>query len=629
LQSGLIANGGQPYSDLNQALRVYQKASALWERLCQQNPNVSGFQCDLSKYYDLQGAMQLALGQHAEALLTQQKVRQIREQLVQSNPGVYAHVPELAFTYVTLAKFFEVSDPSAAEKLYRKAVLLQKDAPDVPSHQEFLAAHLIGLGEFLKRQKRPDEAASIVKQAIDIFDKLAVKFPHVGNYKTAPAYWRVEYGGFGPLKDPLASTPEQLKTTPRNAQEFIERGGKNHMSGKFDAAIADYHRAVDLDPENAEYHYRLGHLYIYRADGLRFDNKRGLEHLQKCLELRPAYYQCHSPLATAYFRLGDLQKSKSHVEKFGEQAPKSPETSAELAMMYQRMGDLETALSHVRDGIVLAPSDPLILLRLVGILTAQGELRKSLEAVNKAIEVNTDLQFFAPYEIRGNIYWSLGQHAESLADWDKVLQILPTRYIAYKRRGLAHFHLKNYSNALADFTKGMELNWNDLSSLTWIDPKLVAACPDEDFRTGMFALADRAIVQTDNRAAAYVARASLYAAHQKHPLAEVDYANAIELDQLNPLYFAYLGQYLLSRKKFVEAEPVLRECLTLREKKQPDIWTTFNAKSLLGGALLGQKKYDEAEPLLLTGYEGMKARESSIPIDGKIVTSQKLGDGRS
>ena len=35
--------------------------------------------------------------------------------------------------------------------------------------------------------------------------------------------------------------------------------------------------------------------------------------------------------------------------------------------------------------------------------------------------------------------------------------------------------------------------------------------------------------------------------------------------------------------------------------------------SLLGGALLGQKKLAEAEPLLLKGYEGMKAREQTIP----------------
>ena len=65
------------------------------------------------------------------------------------------------------------------------------------------------------------------------------------------------------------------------------------------------------------------------------------------------------------------------------------------------------------------------------------------------------------------------------------------------------------------------------------------------------------------------------------------------------------------------AEAVLRECLAIREKSQPDEWTTFNTRSLLGGSLLGQKKYAEAEPLIVSGYEGMKAREAKIPSPGR------------
>jgi len=57
----------------------------------------------------------------------------------------------------------------------------------------------------------------------------------------------------------------------------------------------------------------------------------------------------------------------------------------------------------------------------------------------------------------------------------------------------------------------------------------------------------------------------------------------------------------------------LRECLAILEKTQPDVWSTFNVKSQLGGALLGQKKYADAEPLLLAGFEGMKRHEVRIP----------------
>ncbi|HEV3003508.1 MAG TPA: tetratricopeptide repeat protein, partial [Pirellulales bacterium] len=87
---------------------------------------------------------------------------------------------------------------------------------------------------------------------------------------------------------------------------------------------------------------------------------------------------------------------------------------------------------------------------------------------------------------------------------------------------------------------------------------------------------------------------------------------------------AQAGLTLLRVKAWTEAEGVLRECLATREKIQPDTWTTFNTKSMLGEALLGQEKYAEAEALLLAGYEGMKEHEAAIPPEGKIRLTEAL-----
>jgi eukaryotic-like serine/threonine-protein kinase len=84
----------------------------------------------------------------------------------------------------------------------------------------------------------------------------------------------------------------------------------------------------------------------------------------------------------------------------------------------------------------------------------------------------------------------------------------------------------------------------------------------------------------------------------------------------NPMTAGLLAQLALNhlkRRQYTAAEPVLRDCLRIREQKQPDLWMTFNTRSLLGEALLGQKQYADAEPLLVKGYEGMKAREKAIP----------------
>src|SRR5262249_46953872 len=80
-----------------------------------------------------------------------------------------------------------------------------------------------------------------------------------------------------------------------------------------------------------------------------------------------------------------------------------------------------------------------------------------------------------------------------------------------------------------------------------------------------------------------------------------------------PSWLTWAGWQLIRAGQFADAERLLREALTLREKSDPDGLPTFQVRSLLGGALLGQGRYADAEPLILSGYEGMKRGEGAIP----------------
>jgi non-specific serine/threonine protein kinase/serine/threonine-protein kinase len=76
---------------------------------------------------------------------------------------------------------------------------------------------------------------------------------------------------------------------------------------------------------------------------------------------------------------------------------------------------------------------------------------------------------------------------------------------------------------------------------------------------------------------------------------------------------AALGSNLLQQKKWADAEPILRESLTIGEKKGADSWQTFATKSLLGESLLGQNRFAEAAQSLLYGYDGLKRTHASAP----------------
>jgi serine/threonine protein kinase/tetratricopeptide (TPR) repeat protein len=80
---------------------------------------------------------------------------------------------------------------------------------------------------------------------------------------------------------------------------------------------------------------------------------------------------------------------------------------------------------------------------------------------------------------------------------------------------------------------------------------------------------------------------------------------------------AQLATALLHERKWSEAETALRECLTIREARSPDDWSTFGTMSLLGGALLSQGRYADAEHMLVNGYQGLRARGRQLPPGNK------------
>jgi serine/threonine protein kinase/tetratricopeptide (TPR) repeat protein len=86
-----------------------------------------------------------------------------------------------------------------------------------------------------------------------------------------------------------------------------------------------------------------------------------------------------------------------------------------------------------------------------------------------------------------------------------------------------------------------------------------------------------------------------------------------------------LGENLVAKKNYIDAEAHLRHCLEIWKKRLPhggEFWVTLSrqgaareyafAKCLLGASLLGQKRFKEAEPLLLQSYEGLM-----LPQEGK------------
>jgi tetratricopeptide (TPR) repeat protein len=271
------------------------------------------------------------------------------------------------------------------------------------------------------------------------------------------------------------------------------------------------------------------------------------------------------------------------------------------------------------------------------VLLGLGEGAQALTALNRALElkgVSAEIKRWM-HRDRGDLYQSQGRYADAVADYDIVLRWIPksadagSGWHVNKRRGVAHFRLGHYDQALADIAKAVELKPDDVSNLYWIPPAAVAACPDKNFRKGMLALADRTITllhgkpatEHGSEASAYEARANLLAAMKQPERARVDWERAFELYQqdlaeekarLGPdraetvetmLHLVETGTKV---GNFDRAEPVLFDLLArLKKKDSPGV--SHGWLGQLGQTLLESQKYAAAEPVLRESRRSAKS----------------------
>lgn len=232
-------------------------------------------------------------------------------------------------------------------------------------------------------------------------------------------------------------------------------------------------------------------------------------------DIKPRTAEEYVQRAKRYEQLRQYDQALADYETAVEIERDNPRTQLAHAGLLEPHLSAETAISTLSRLIEEHPTSSTYHRFRGVVLRDISRYEEALRDLNKAVELLSKDGDLETYLSRGMLFVKMKQYEKALADFDKALELKPTRSHWYKRRALAHFHLENYEFAIADLAKRVEERPEDGSTLWWVPPADVAACPDKTFRDGMFKLADKAVNEADT---SYVrlARAGLLEAFGRH-----------------------------------------------------------------------------------------------------------------
>jgi tetratricopeptide (TPR) repeat protein len=246
--------------------------------------------------------------------------------------------------------------------------------------------------------------------------------------------------------------------------------------GRLDEAIAEFHKAIELDPKNAMrwsnrgYYYSKLHQYDTIAldpkDAMRWSNRgaaynnlhqydKALADLIRVIELDPKNATAWNDRGWAYLYLHQYDKALADLNKAIELEPKNATTWSNRGWAYQELHQYDKAIADHTKAIELDPKDGRF---WNGRGWAYNELHqydKALSDYSKAIELDPKVAVF--WSNRGAAYEGMGQAERAVADYSTAIALDPKLAAARIKRGSAYNDLQQYDKAVADLNKLLEL----------------------------------------------------------------------------------------------------------------------------------------------------------------------------
>ena len=187
----------------------------------------------------------------------------------------------------------------------------------------------------------------------------------------------------------ISNYNKALEINPRYALAYCDRGAAYAKKGHYDEAISDFTKALEINPKFAGAHHNRGLTY-----GRKGQYDEAISDFTKALEINPKFAEAHYYRGFTYFKKGQYDEAISDFNKAIDIDPKDAVAYAFRGDAYQEKARYKEAMSDYSKAIEIDSKHVLAYNSLAWVLsTAKEPLirngKKARELAIKACELSS------------------------------------------------------------------------------------------------------------------------------------------------------------------------------------------------------------------------------------------------
>ena len=234
-----------------------------------------------------------------------------------------------------------------------------------------------------------------------------------------------------------------------NLADLSAEGQAALRDQKFDRARQIYEQIVKLDPKSAQAHSNLG-LALYMAA----QYPPAIAEFRKALELDPHLEHTRVLLALSYFDSGEIAKATPLLEKAYQAKKDDPVLAAHLGLAYLRQDQDEKALAVLSHWVELEPNSPdaLYFKGKAAMYLASG----SFERLTKVAPDS-----YRMFQLRAEMLRQQGLAPAAITEYKKAISQKPDAAGLHYALGTLYREGGRLDEAIAEFNEELKISPND------------------------------------------------------------------------------------------------------------------------------------------------------------------------
>jgi tetratricopeptide (TPR) repeat protein len=336
----------------------------------------------------------------------------------------------------SLLEVAEAFSATFSKEEQRRLKLFSKSVESFPDPEDF--RQTLEELEKLAQRKWLDGKGEEERKAILRLEKGRLLYRQ-GKYKDAlQVYLEVE-----------KQIPETARQLRKNlAEEFYSLSNEFIWPNRSSNAVysADgqkaIEKAIDLNCEEARYHYNLGVIHAKARD-----YSQAIAAWQSAIELYPRYAAPHNGLGYVYKDQNKLDEAIAAYQRAIQLDPKDASSHNGLGIVYSDQGKLDEPIAAYQRAIELDPKGALAYSNLGWAYLLKADLTQAKDKFEEAINLDPKeysyvLNLGVAYALQGNIdeariHWQKGLALCQASDaWDRAIHALYTVAIGETERGM-------------------------------------------------------------------------------------------------------------------------------------------------------------------------------------------------